>query len=266
MAPAAWPRSSPSAAGSRVQAFLTFALAAPLGAMGAVAVGERREGWARPARSAVLGLVAGCLGVRRDDEEAHASLEREVGLALLVEAAGRPLQDYHTAQMPPRRFGGQPTRRAELAAPDLNTVLTRREYRQDVLCLGALWTRAEGCWAVGAIEEAMRRPRFTLYLGRKSCPLGLPLAPRVISAADPAAALANRRRTGPERKLRAICGERFLPKADSAVVTLDASDAAAFGWHGRREWRRDAVASRKRWQFSLREEAIVPLTTAGASL
>ena len=36
--------------------YLTFALVAPLGAMGELAVGERRGSWDRPGRSAVLGL------------------------------------------------------------------------------------------------------------------------------------------------------------------------------------------------------------------
>ena len=42
--------------------FLTFALAAPLAAMGEIAVGERRGSWDRPGRSAVLGLIAAVLG------------------------------------------------------------------------------------------------------------------------------------------------------------------------------------------------------------
>lgn len=237
--------------------FLTFALAAPIGAMGAVAVGERREGWARPGRSAVLGLVAACLGLRRDEEHAHAALEAGLGLALLVEAAGRPLQDYHTAQVPPRKFGRFPTRRAELSASELNTVLTRREYRQGVLCLGALWWRDEGRWTLEALAEAMRRPRFALYFGRKSCPLGLPLAPRIQPAANPAAALAARRETGPEHELRRDSGKGLLPWAEPAYFALDARDADQS--ETRREWRRDAVASRGRWQFALREEVIMPL-------
>lgn len=247
--------------------FLTFALAAPFGAMGAVAVGERREGWSRPARSAVLGLAAACLGLRRDEEAAHAALEAGLGLALLVEAPGRLLQDYHTAQVPPQRRNRRfRTRTAELAVPkwELNTVLTRREYRQDMLCLAALWVRPGAAHALEDVAAGMRTPRFVPYLGRKSCPLGLKLAPVLAMAADPVAALADRRAHGPENALRTGHDIWLPPLAETPVVALDATDAEAF-WPGevrrdwRREWRRDAVASRRRWQFALREEAIVPL-------
>ena len=42
---------------------LVFLLHAPLGAMGGVAVGERRAGFDRPGKSAILGLVAAALGL-----------------------------------------------------------------------------------------------------------------------------------------------------------------------------------------------------------
>ena len=252
-------------------AYLTFALAAPLAAMGAVAVGERREIWPRPARSAVLGLLAACLGLRRDEEEAHAALEAGYALALLMEGAGAPLQDYHTAQMPPARRGRRfATRAAELAVPkpELNTVLTRRDYRQEVLCLAALWPRpgvAAARWTLDDLAAAMERPRFAPCFGRKSCPLGLPPAPLVIEAPDPLAALARRREEGKEAAMRAWPGgQRLLPRAEHPRVAMDAADARDLRLRTERsEWRRDSVASRHRWQFLLREEAILPLSPSG---
>ena len=65
--------------------FLTCVLAAPIAAMGTLAVGERRGTWDRPGRSAVLGLVAACLGIEREDEDAHQALEAGYGMALRVE-------------------------------------------------------------------------------------------------------------------------------------------------------------------------------------
>ena len=43
-------------------------------------------------------------------------------------------------------------------------------------------------------------------------------------------------------------------------MTMTAADARQFGLSnkiGRIEFRRDAIASRRRWQFALREEAIL---------
>jgi CRISPR system Cascade subunit CasD len=45
------------------------AFAAPLASFGAIAVGQCRPSWDRPAKSAALGLVAGALGLDRSDAE-----------------------------------------------------------------------------------------------------------------------------------------------------------------------------------------------------
>ena len=234
--------------------FLTCVLAAPIGAMGALAVGERRGTWDRPGRSAVLGLVAACLGIEREDEDAHQALEAGYGMALRVERLGPVLADYHTAQVPPARRGRVfRTRREELAAPDLGTILSRRDYHVDVVVFVALWPReAAPRWSLKAIAEAMREPQFVPYLGRRACPLMLPLSPEIEAAADPAAALAARAER--DRGLQLLS---LRPAADP-VVTLDAADARLFGLPYRRvELRRDALASRQRWQFNLREEAVL---------
>jgi CRISPR system Cascade subunit CasD len=59
---------------------LVFLLHAPLGAMGGVAVGERRTGFNRPGKSAIVGLVAAGLGTDRSDEAAHTALADGYGL------------------------------------------------------------------------------------------------------------------------------------------------------------------------------------------
>jgi CRISPR system Cascade subunit CasD len=103
--------------------YLTFALVAPLAAFGSIAVGERRSGWDRPARSAVLGLVGACLGLDRADDAAQAALAEGYGLALLCYAPGRLLADYHTTQVPSAQRGKRfATRAEELASRNLNTV------------------------------------------------------------------------------------------------------------------------------------------------
>ena len=231
--------------------FLTFCLVAPMASFGALAVGERRPSADRPARSAILGLVAACLGLTRDDEAAQSTLAEQYGVAVLCHAPGRLLADYHTTQVPPavrrRRFG---TRAEELAAPDPATILSRRDYRVGAWHLGSLWARAEAPrWSLAALADAMRAPAFTTSLGRKSCPLGLPLAPRLAEAADPAAALVHRHANGPEQRFR----DRM---ADTPGVPIVARDV----WNGEpgfyTELRRDQPRSRARWQFDLRYEVL----------
>jgi CRISPR system Cascade subunit CasD len=248
-------------------AFLTFALVAPLASFGAIAVGERRTGWDRPARSAVLGLVGACLGLLREDEDSQAALTDGYGLALFCHAPGRLLADYHTTQVPSAQRGRRfATRAQELAAPELNTILSRRDYRSGAWHLGALWLRQESpTWSLEALAAAMTQPVFTPYLGRKSCPLGLPLAPRINVAPDAAAALLTRRDTGPEGRLADRRGRTLRASLADApgepVIVLDAADVAPGDPRLRRiELRRDQPRSRRRWQFDLREEAVLGVT------
>jgi CRISPR system Cascade subunit CasD len=233
--------------------FLTFALAASLAAMGEIAVGERRGSWDRPGRSAVLGLIAACLGLDREDEAAHAALETGYALAMRRQRLGSLLADYHTAQVPPRQRNRHfATRAEELATGDLETILSRRDYRTDVLVLAALWERPGARWPLHEIETALRAPHYTPYLGRKSCPLMLPFAPQRAEAADPAAALTSRAADGP------VPERQLFRRSDPSIVTMTAADARQFGLKfDRIEIRRDGVKSRRRWQFALREEAIL---------
>ncbi len=242
-------------------AFLTFALVAPMASFGAIAVGERRPTWDRPARSAVLGLAGACLGVEREDAAGQAALARDYGLALLCHAPGRLLADYHTAQVPPtrgkRRFG---TRREELQAPDLSTILSRRDYRTGAWHLAALWARGPAPrWTLADIGAAMNAPGFVPYLGRKSCPLGLPLAPRLDDAPDPGTALARRHRAtdpkdAPEARFRGWADTPGTP-----VVARDPWDGADAALARRIETRRDQPRNRRLWQFDLRQEVVESL-------
>jgi CRISPR system Cascade subunit CasD len=100
------------------------------------------------------------------------------------------------------------------------------------------------------------------YLGRKSCPLGLPLAPRITDGADPPTALLARHSEGPEAKLEhqkgtTLRGELADVPSETTIV-LDAADADRDDPRLRRiELRRDQPRSRRRWQFDLREEAVL---------
>jgi CRISPR system Cascade subunit CasD len=245
--------------------YLTFTLYAPLASFGAPAVGERRGTFDRPTRSAILGLIGACLGIERDDEDgAQAALANQYRLAVLGLASGTQLADYHTAQMPSAKRGRRfATRREELVAGDLNTVLSRRDYRTDTFHIVALWIEGDSRWPLQALEHAMRHPRFTPYLGRKSCPLGLPLGPRIVAAEDVLAALRIRLSDTDEAHLR---GDLGLAQRGN-LVALDAAEAERLRAGGRIgsdqlrrvEQRRDQPLSRARWQFDLRAEALVAM-------
>ena len=233
--------------------FLLFTLYAPIGSFGEIAVGERRMSWSRPGRSAVLGLVAAARGIEREDEEAHQRLEAGLHYAVRTDAPGRPLVDYHTAQTPKARKGKRfATRREELDSDGLHTVLSVREWRTDACFTISLWPRAGRDVDLDGIAEALRRPRFVLYVGRKSAPPGLPLNPEIVEADTFMAAFEARQPNDEERwVLRRI----HSPGPERTTVAFD-HDVPGAPAGTRVERRRDGVASRLRWQFADRLERV----------
>ena len=234
--------------------FLVFTLYAPLGSFGEVAVGERRMSWARPGRSAILGLVAAAQGIERTDEASHQRLENDLHYAVRTDATGRSFLDYHTAQTPKARRGQSfATRREELVADDLHTVLSTREWRSDASFTVVLWLRRNGSLDLDEIAGALGRPSFMLYLGRKSAPLGLPLNPGIVDADTFMDALAAREPNGEEE---AVLGRIRGDASTHGDIAFD-HDAPGAPADALLERRRDAVASRIRWQFGDRLERIV---------
>ncbi|MDZ5649988.1 type I-E CRISPR-associated protein Cas5/CasD [Nitrospirillum sp. BR 11828] len=247
--------------------FLIFRLQGPMAAWGAVAVGERRPVWDLPSKSAVLGLVAAALGLTRQDTAGHAALEAGLGFAVRQDAAGRPLRDYHTAQAPKARRNAQwRTRREELAGPkdEVNTVLSERLYRLEAAATVALWHRGDTAPALPALAAALARPRYTLYLGRKSCPLGRPPRPRTLAAEGLLAAFSAYDAAEGAAGLKLPSWlTRVRPPADAARdvwfewdAGLDAEEARVLAGDedGEHRQRRDAVDDRARWHFTDRRE------------
>jgi len=246
--------------------FLCFRLFAPLASFGDVAVGERRPSLRAPTRSMALGMVGACLGLRREDAEALAELDRSFGVATRTDAEGSLLVDYHTAQAPDgarlkafrRRMSRPPaTRREEISCTfdargnptALDTQLSSRQYRSDAVFVIAIWLVDTRCrWSLEAVRDALRRPIFPPYAGRRSAALGLPFEPQICEATDPVAAL---------RTVRFSLDGMLAP-------ILQREETRTYRWEG--EWsglepqltevRRDRVSSRARWQFTIRNDYV----------
>ena len=132
-------------------------------------------------------------------------------------------------------------------------MLSTREWRTDTCFTVVLWPRTGSEISLDLIADALRKPRFHLYVGRKSAPLGLPLNPELIEADSFVAALGKRRRTSEEEAiLRSI---RHTGEAHG-IVAFD-HDAPNAPEETRVERRRDVVLSRVRWQFADRLESVV---------
>ena len=239
--------------------FLLLTYYAPMGAMGEIAPGERRMAFSRPARSAIMGLLAAALGFERDDA-GHDHLDRGLGYAVRTDIPGRPFTDYHTAQTPQHKRGQTyRTRRDELAAESLNTVLSVREWRTDALYTIALWERPGAVIGVEAIGAALLKPRFVLYAGRKAGPLGLPLAPRLVEAHSLLAAFASDLLPPERRQIIDEIAQRVRgPTSPAAGEIAFDLDGDVVPQPKRIEVRRDGIAARARFHFQERTEGVIP--------
>lgn len=248
--------------------FLLITLYAPLASWGEIAPGDLRGSWDRPSRSAILGLLAASLGVRRGDQDSHDALDRACGIAIRLDAPGRPLVDYHTAQTVAASVvkRHRPTTRRELLetipAHDRETILSRRFYRVDSLATAAVWTRAEAFRSLPDLAAALQRPRFVLYAGRKSNPFGVPLLPEVVSAGSLAEAFARRPAGPPGLAQRKLLGRNRWGRE----ISHDPCDAFPSGLIPvRRETRRDTHPHRSRWQFRERVVEVGLATESGTN-
>ncbi|TAN45747.1 MAG: type I-E CRISPR-associated protein Cas5/CasD [Rhodospirillales bacterium] len=246
-------------------AFLIFRLYGPLAAWGDIAVGERRAGFSRPSKSAVLGLVAAALGVKRTDKERQDQLSEGYGFAVRVDAPGQLMRDYHTAQTARQtdikkllKADPRPlTRKRLLSVPDPETILSQRDYLADAHATVALWPRTNAPHGLAAIRDAMLVPKFTLYLGRKSCPLALPLAPDVIEADDLIKALDS---YAPPL-IDCFNTARLNRLGHVPVLAWEDDVAPMAALH--QEQRRDSVRDRTRWLFAERQEKVASLVERG---
>ena len=141
---------------------------------------------------------------------------------------------------------------------DSYTVLSSREWLADPCFTVSLWPRRDGSVDLEQVGIALQRPRFALYLGRKSAPLGLPLNPAIIEAHTFMDALAARRRSDIEQDvLERIRGG----KATEMIVAFD-QDAPGAPADARLERRRDSIVSRERWQFADRLEGVATVRSS----
>jgi len=248
---------------------LIFQLQAPLSSWGEVAVGEYRPSAEYPSQSAIQGLLGAALGIVRDDDTAQTAFRTGYRLAVGVLCQGRLLRDYHTAQVPSRtdlKKRPHATRRDELSLPktDLNTILSSRDYRQDAASLVAVQVVANAPYSLAQLTDALKKPRFVLYLGRKSCPVAAPLHPRILRAKTINTAFSDY-----QQQLSDLWQQQLPKHTELNNLTVrkivwgddfGADDLSVIGVERDLSiTRKDQVITRQGWQFADRSEHIALL-------
>ncbi|RJQ70261.1 MAG: type I-E CRISPR-associated protein Cas5/CasD [Desulfobacteraceae bacterium] len=245
--------------------YLLFRLYGPMASWGETAVGETRHTAGYPGKSAIIGLMAAALGIKRDENEKQLKMQEGYAVAVEVHSKGTLLRDYHTAQVPDSvgNFTYR-TRRDELVLGKarLGTVLSIREYRADALALVAVKVFPDAPYDLQTIKNHLVEPRLHLYLGRKSCPLAAPMNPQIIKdKKNYFDAFKNY-----IHKTMMPANDDLLPARD--IYWLQEAGDRHYYWEGvpsdfsdsldlsrmQTRTRHDQPLSRKRWQFSPRQE------------
>lgn len=130
-----------------------------------------------PTRSGLLGLLGACLGIDRQDiaklNGLSASVRFTVRADYRVDIAGKPLNslrlcDYHTIK-DARKVDGTENK---------NPVQSYRWYLFDAPFTVAVEEIPGALISLDSIAEKIRKPVYTPFLGRRSCPLFRPLLDR----------------------------------------------------------------------------------------
>lgn len=244
--------------------FLLFQIYAPLVSWGEIAVGGERQSARHPSKSAIIGLVAAALGIRREEEERLSSLANALGFSVELHSAGSILKDYHTTQVPKKE--GKVvhyTRRSELLAPSdkIGTILSSREYRCDALAIVAIYLK-DDTFTLDEIQKSLREPTFHLYFGRKSSAPALPLAPKIVESTTLKEAFGQYcvdfispiDETKPEWLQNAFSQYPSAVLSDK-IISYFWEDGVDMGFSSVQSIERyDQPSSRKRWQFNSRRE------------
>lgn len=230
--------------------YLIFRLYGPMASWGQAAVGGDRSTGLQPTRSAILGLLGAALGIKRDNSSELAALQQSISIAIKQCTPTSLLRDYHTTQVPSHsKKVMHLTRKSELDEEKLNTILSSRDYRCDGLWIVSVALTASATLSLSDIRKALLKPTFTLSLGRKSCPIAVPVLPQIVAV----------------NTLKEALDSEFPSLTRSAkadAMWLGSSTTVTYFWEGDKSeftstailttqpW--DEPISRDRWQFKQR--------------
>lgn len=235
-----------------MKAYLVFRLYGPLASWGQAAVGGDRPTCLQPTRSAILGLLGAGLGIKRDDETDLRALQDSVAIAVKQIVPGSLMRDYHTTQVPSHSNKVvHRSRKSELAETKLNTILSSRDYRCDGLWVVAVSLTEAASVTLDQLQAALLKPVFALSLGRKSCPLALPMHPNLLqptslkSALDSDFPALTHSNDSDKRWLGANAWVTYFWEGDkNDLMPASSSVLTTHPW--------DEPIHRERWQFKQR--------------
>ena len=125
-----------------------------------------------PTKSGIIGLLACCLGLSRDDPDIM-NLSRSLNISVRADRAGEIRFDYHTVQGMPVINTADGGKRKKGSG-----IVTSRAYLEDASFFVVITGDTE---TLEKCAEALNNPVWPPYLGRKSC---VPVLPILLQITD----------------------------------------------------------------------------------
>lgn len=150
---------------------LFLRLEGPLQSWGDTSKFVIRRSMEAPTKSGVLGLVCCALGLSRQAARERLPELNTLAMGVRIDRPGTRWWDYHTVGA----GTGMTTAGGSVKTGAKGTLITRREYLADASFLVALHGEPD---LIRRIADALARPIWPVYLGRKSCPPSMPVLAR----------------------------------------------------------------------------------------
>ncbi len=128
---------------------------APLQSYGTDSHFETRHTDDHPSKSAIIGIIAAALGIRREEPERLKELQN-LRILVRVDQAGRVMRDFQIAA------------KFKITGDFERNYVTYRDYLEDAIYIVAIEGESS---LILNIYEALKRPYFQLYYGKRSCPV-----------------------------------------------------------------------------------------------
>ena len=164
---------------------LLLRLEGPSQSWGTRARWDVRDTGLEPTKSGVVGLLGAALGVKRGDKRLE-ELDRDLRFGVRVDCPGVRSTDYHTVTGYHRTAAGdfkhregkaRSLQKAEKHAEA--TIVSERDYLEDASFLVALASVSDSPREreemLGVLADALKSPKWPLFLGRKACVPSCPI-------------------------------------------------------------------------------------------
>lgn len=115
-----------------------------------------------PTKSAIVGFLACCQGIRRDEEERIRELSESIKITVRQDMAPIIIRDFQTVLATVNSNGNIVE----------NPLVSPRHYLGEAAF--TIWIRVDNEALLAKLEKALKDPQWIPYLGRKSCPPSYP--------------------------------------------------------------------------------------------